>query len=97
MLHIINNFPISSSFFDTTQSGDTIIFTDNAVLAVRKENFEAVSLPKKIFNHINLCVRKADLLIRNIPDNELLRGVTVIDDLQYEDVMSHEAVFRSYN
>lgn len=97
MLHIINCFPISPSFLDSTKSGDTVIFTDNAVLAVKQENIEKESLTQKTFNHINLYVRKADLLIRNISNSELFRGVVIIDELQYENVKSQYFAIRSNN
>ena len=97
MLHIINTFPISQSFLDTTRSGDTVIFTDNAVLAVKQENIDFETLTKKAFNHINLCVRKADLLIRNIPNHELLRGVTVIDESQFSNAIDQDFAIKSYN
>ncbi|MCF6202059.1 MAG: hypothetical protein L3J59_00100 [Methylococcaceae bacterium] len=97
MLHIVDNFPIPSTFLNETQSGDTVIFTDNAVLAVKQENFETESLSQKTFSHINLCVRKADLLIRNISNKDLLRGVVVIDDLQYKSAIDQDFALKSNN
>ncbi len=97
MLHIINSFPISSSFFEHTHSGDTVIFTDNAVLALKQENFDHESLAQKTISHINLYVRKADLLIRNISNTDLLRNVVVIDDMQYELALSQSIAIKSYN
>jgi sulfur relay protein TusB/DsrH len=97
MLHIIKNFPVSPSFLDSTHSGDTIIFTENAVLAMIQNNIEKESMTQKAFNHINLCVRKADLLLKNISNHDLLRGVAVIDDLQYQNVISQQCAIRSCN
>ncbi len=97
MLHIINNFPISTSFLDTTTSGDTVIFTENAVFAVTQQNLQNQSLTQKTFNHINLYVRKADLLIRNISNSELFRGVVILDDLQYECAISQSFAIKSTN
>ncbi len=99
MLHIINSFPISHSFLDNTNTGDTVIFTDNAVLAVKQENIETEkeSFSQKALDHINLCVRKADLLIRNISSQDLLHGVVVIDEAQFKDVISEDFVFKSCN
>ncbi|MCK5829461.1 MAG: hypothetical protein KAH20_04090 [Methylococcales bacterium] len=97
MLHIIDNFPIPTFFLNKTQSGDTIIFTNNAVLAVKQGNIETESLMQKAFSHINLYVRKTDLLIRNISNNELLRGVIVIDELQYKNAISKRVALKSYN
>ena len=97
MLHIINNFPISPSLLDCTHTGDTVIFTDNAVFAAIHENIENESLTKKTFSHINLCVRKADLLIRNISNSDLLQGVAIIDDMQYKNAISEDFMIRSCN
>ena len=97
MLHIINSFPISPSRLNFTHSGDTVIFTDNAVFAATHKNIEKEAITQNTFSHINLCVRKADLLIRNISKKELLRGVTVIDDTQYENALSEDTMVRSCN
>ena len=97
MLHIINSFPISPSFLDNTHSGDSIIFTENAVFAAKQDNIGTESLTQKAFSHINLYVRKADLLIRNISNKELFRGVIIIDDIQYENATSQYFAIKSYN
>ena len=97
MLHIINSLPISPAFLDNTHSGDSIFFTDNAVLATKQDNIETESLMQKAFSHINLYVRKADLLIRNISNEDLFRGVIIIDDIQYENAISQDFVVKSYN
>lgn len=97
MLHIINSFPISPSFIDSTHYGDSVIFTENAVFAAKQDNIESESLTQKAFSHINLYVRKADLLIRNISNNELFRGVIIIDDIQYENAISQDFAIKSYN
>ncbi len=96
MLHIINSFPIAHSFFDGTETGDTVIFTENAVLAVKQDS-DSASFSKKTFDHINLCVRKVDLMLRDISKHDLLRGVVVIDETQYEDVLSEDFAFKSCN
>lgn len=97
MLHIINTYPISNSFLADTRSGDTVIFTENAVLAVKQENCNLEALSKKALKHINLYVRKADLLIKNISNSELLRGVTIIDDVQFNHAITHDIAIKSYN
>ena len=97
MLYIINSLPISRSFLNSTHSGDSVIFTDNAVFAAKQDNFETESLIKKTLSHINLYVRKADLLIRNISNNELLHGVIIIDDTQYKNAISQDFAIKSCN
>ena len=97
MLHIINSLPIPPSFLDNTHSGDSVIFTDNAVFAAKQDCIETKSWSQKTFSHINLYVRKADLLIRDIPNKELYRGVVIIDDMQYENAISQDFAIKSCN
>ncbi len=97
MLHIINSFPVPNSFLDSTQSGDIVILTDNAVLAAKKENISKESFPQKALSHINIYVRKADLLIRDISNSDLFRGVVIIDHMQFETITSQDYMVRSYN
>ena len=98
MLHIINSFPIPAALLDRTNSGDTVIFTGNAVLAVKQNKLNTEkTLTQKAFGHINLCVRKADLLIKNISISELWRGVAVIDEDQYKNAATDYFVVKSCN
>ncbi len=97
MLHIISNLPLSPVFIENTHSGDTIIFTDDAVLAVQQNNIDPESLTQKALSHINLYVRKADLLIKNISKSELLRGVVIIDESQFKAATAKEFAIKSYN
>jgi len=97
MLHIIDNFPLQPSFFNATNKGDTLILKDNAVYAAKLEN-QLESLPKKTLAHLNLYVNKADLLIRNISKNDLLRGVAILDNANdYQDVLLDNIACRSFN
>jgi len=96
MLHIINSLPLSPLFIENTHSGDTIIFTDDAILAVKQSN-TLESLTQKAFSHINLCVRKTDLMLKNISKSDLLRGVTIIDETQFQYATTEEFAVKSYN
>ncbi|WP_305909252.1 DsrH/TusB family sulfur metabolism protein [Methylomarinum sp. Ch1-1] len=96
MLHIIDHFPIKHETLAKTSIGDTVIFTDNAVYAVKQDDIDQ-NLARKTFAHINLCVRKADLLLRNISNRELFKGVAVLDDVDYRNVLSEEPAIRSLN
>ncbi|MCK4841620.1 MAG: hypothetical protein KAT04_07020 [Methylococcales bacterium] len=97
MLHIINSLPNSASFLNNARSGDTVIFTENAVLAAKQGYFDIESLTQKALDHINLYVRKADLLIQDISISELIRGVIVIDDMQYQSAITQNFAIKSYN
>lgn len=97
MLHIIDNFPIQRSFLDQLNSGDTIILKDNAVYAAKQENLKE-NLTKRTFAHLNLCVSKADLLLRNISNRDLARGVAILDNFDdYQDYLTQNIAMRSCN
>ncbi len=97
MLHIIDNFPLQHSFLESIHSGDTVILKDNAVYAVKQENIKE-SLTEKTLAHLNLCVSKADLLLRNISNNELFRGVAILDNINdYQDILIDDIACRSCN
>ena len=97
MLHIIDNFPIQHSFLQSTHSGDTVILKDNAVYAVKQENLKE-AMTKRTFAHLNLCVSKTDLLLRNISNNELIRGVAVIDSIdEYQEYLVQNIAVKSCN
>jgi len=97
MLHIVNQFPLQYSFLEKTNSGDTLMLKDDAVYAVKKENLRE-TLIKKSFAHFNLCVKKSDLLLRNIANHELIHGVSVIDDFdESNEYQAHNIAFLSCN
>ncbi len=97
MLHIISQLPLSSSFIKNTHSGDTVIFTNDAILAVKQNNVDIEHFTKKAFNHLNLCVRKADLLLKGFTNRDLLRGVAIIDESQFKNALSEYVAIKSCN
>lgn len=96
MLHIIDHFPPSIDTLSATMHGDTVLLKDNAVQAVRELN-QCTNKIKKAFAHINLCVRKKDLSARNIDNNEVLNGIAVLDEFDYQTVVEDEVAVRSSN
>ena len=97
MLHIIDDFPIQHSFFEQMHTGDTIILKNNAVYAAKQENIKT-SLTRKTLAHLNLCVSKTDLSIRNISCRELIRGVAIIDSAdEYQEYLTQNIAIRSCN
>ena len=97
MLHIVDNFPLQHSFLKNTHSGDTLILKDNAVYAAKQEYLKE-AFTKRTFTHLNLCVSKADLLLRNISNAELIKGVAIVDDFdEHQDGLSEDIAIRSCN
>ena len=96
MLHIINQFPFNPGELEKTAEGDTIIFTDNAVYSIKQDN-TTLKWIQTTLKHVNLCVRKADLMLRNISVNELIQGVAILEEFDWQMLDTQEAVVRSWN
>ena len=96
MIHIINQFPVNPDCLEKASNGDTFVFTENAVYAMQQNSTE-LNLAQKTFAHFNLCVRKADLLLRNLSISDLLKGVTIIEDFDYPSLLKQDQVIRSWN
>ncbi|WP_198244115.1 DsrH/TusB family sulfur metabolism protein [methane-oxidizing endosymbiont of Gigantopelta aegis] len=96
MLHIISQFPINPSELEKTVEGDTVIFTENAVYSIKQDN-TTLKWIQATLKHVNICVRKADLMIRNIDISELITGVAILEDFDWPMLESQEAVVRSWN
>jgi sulfur relay protein TusB/DsrH len=97
MLHIINQFPVDLGALKKTASGDTVVFTNNAVLAVKRNTQDNDSFIKKTFAHINLCVLKTDLKLIGITTRELLHGVSVLDEQDFRNMTHDSTAIRSCN
>lgn len=96
MLHIINNFPIDCSRLEQTTYGDTVLLTDNAVYAIKK-NDKSDKIFKKVSRHLNFCVLGSDLLSRGVSTSEIFRSVCVIDDMDLTTITEEKTVIRSCN
>ncbi len=97
MLHIINQFPVDPGALKKTASGDTVLFTKKAVLAIKRNTHNDDSFVKKTFAHINLCVLKTDLKHTGISTRELLHGVAVLDEQDFRNMTNDNMVIRSWN
>ncbi len=97
MLHIINQFPIDLGTLKKTASGDTVVFTNNAVLAVKRDTQDNNSFINKTFAHINLCVLKTDLKLIGISTRELLHGVAILDEQDFRNMTHDSMAIRSSN
>ena len=96
MLHIINHFPIEAAELDHTAFGDTIVLTDNAVYAV-KQNNEIHKLFKQALKRLNCFVLGSDMKARGLNTDEIVNGVSIIDEIDYEDIADESIAVRSWN
>ena len=79
MLHLIFQSVLEQAVIQRFSSGDDVVFMENAVFRVYKDNVLSPELLKMLNNNISLYVLSEDIETRGISDNELLAGVKVID------------------
>ena len=96
MLHIFNNFPIDRSRLEQTACGDTVLFTENAVYAVKKNN-KSDKIINKATRHPHFCVLGSDLSMRGVSLSEIFHNVSIIDDRDYNTITEEKTIFRSCN
>ncbi len=96
MLHIIDSFPVDHSELELTNSGDTVLFLKNAVFAVKKCDSN-LSMLRQVLSHLNMCVRKTDLITRGLSPSELAHNVTIIDEQEYRAITEQDGAIRSWN
>ena len=96
MLHIFNNFPIDCSRLEQTACGDTVLFTENAVYAVKK-NDNSDTLFKQAPRHLNFFVLGSDLITRGVSTSEILHNVSIIDDRDFYTITEEKTIIRSCN
>jgi tRNA 2-thiouridine synthesizing protein B len=78
MLHLIFQSPIETVLFERFDSGDVIVFLENAVLRLLQDSQLAETLKQQLSKN-RLCVLTDDLTTRGINAQELISGIEVID------------------
>lgn len=96
MLHIINDYPLDSAIFERTSFGDTVLFTENAVYALKKGQAVLENLHNYLY-HLNFCVLGTDLKNRGLSCSEIPGNVLVIDESDYRDIMENNMAIKSCN
>jgi len=96
MLHIINDYPLDSSTFERISWGDTVLFTENAVYALKKGQAALETLHQYLC-HLNFCVLGTDLKNRGLSCREIPGNVLIIDERDYRDIMENNMAIKSWN
>ena len=78
MLHLIFQSPIETAILERIDSGDVVVFLENAVLRILQNSNIRNLLVQKI-NTSRFCVLSDDIAVRGIAPDELVSGVEVID------------------
>lgn len=78
MLHLIFQSPIEGAILERIDSGDVVVFLENAVLRILQNSAISDTLTQQLGSN-RLCVLSDDLAVRGIAPNELVKGIEVID------------------
>jgi tRNA 2-thiouridine synthesizing protein B len=78
VLHLIFQSPIEAAILERIDSGDVVVFLENAVLRVIL-NSDISNMLTQQLGHNRLCVLSDDIAVRGIVPSELVKGVEVID------------------
>ncbi len=97
MLHLVFQSVLEQAIIQRIGSGDDIVFMENAVFRVYKDNVLSPELLKMLNNHINLYVLSEDIETRGIQLNELLLGIKVIDYSGLVQLTENNKVIMTWN
>jgi sulfur relay protein TusB/DsrH len=78
MLHLVFQSPIDMAILERIDSGDDVVFLENAVLRILQNSSLSGTLTR-LLKQNRLCVLADDIEARGIVANELVKGVDVID------------------
>ncbi|MDP1665434.1 MAG: sulfurtransferase complex subunit TusB [Methylobacter sp.] len=95
MLHLIFQSPIETAILERIDSGDVVVFLENAVLRVLQNSSISDTLTHQLSNN-RLCVLSDDIAIRGITLDELINGLEVIDYAELVELTVNNPVIQSW-
>jgi tRNA 2-thiouridine synthesizing protein B len=97
MLHLIFQSPIAHSVLQRIESGDDVVFFENAVFRLIKGTILSSELQQMLNNNVHLWVLSAELDTRGIQINKLIQGVEVIDFVGVVKLTEKNKVIRTWS
>ena len=97
MLHLIYQSPIDSSVIQRIESGDDVVFFENAVFRVNKAGLQNAELEQMLANNVHLYVLSDELVIRGVNVDELVLGIEVIDYSGLVTLTEKNKIIRTWN
>lgn len=95
MLHLIFQSPIETAILERIDSGDDVLFLENAVFRIlAKGNLGTVLT--ELLKHNRLYVLSDDINVRGISVTELVKGIEVIDYSEWVDLTVKNPIIQSW-
>ena len=96
MLHLIFQSPIDIAILERIDSGDVVVFLENAVLRVILNSDLSDRLTQQLGRN-RLYVLSDDIAVRGIAPNELVKGIEVIDYAGLVELTVNNPVIQSWS
>jgi len=97
MLHLIFQSSINNSLLQRIDSGDDVVFFENACYQLLKNAALNVELQQMLENRVYLHALAIELQTRGINDDELVLGVKLIDYPELLELTEKNKVIRTWN
>lgn len=96
MLHLIFQSPIEGAVLERVDSGDVVVFLENAVLRTLQNGAISDTLTQQLDSN-RLCVLSDDLAVRGIAPDELVTGIELIDYAELVELTVNNPVIQSWS
>jgi len=96
VLHLIFQSPIDIAILERIDSGDVVVFLENAVLRVILNSDLSDRLTQQLGRN-RLYVLSDDIAVRGIAPNELVKGIEVIDYAGLVELTVNNPVIQSWS
>ena len=95
MLHLVFQSPIETAILERIDSGDVVVFLENAVLRVLQNSVISDTLTRQLGRN-RFCVLSDDIAIRGISPDELVKGLEVIDYAELVELTVNSPIIQSW-
>lgn len=92
MLHLILQSPIETAVLDRVETGDSVVFFENAVFRILR-NGDLKQTLIQLQSNCRLFVLSDELTVRGIRSEELVSGIEIIDYAEFVELtVAHELI-----
>jgi tRNA 2-thiouridine synthesizing protein B len=95
MLHLIFQSPIETVILERIDSGDDVLFLENAVLRILEKGSLCPALTQ-LLKHNRLFVLADDIKVRGISVSELVKGIEVIEYSEWVNLTIKNPLIQSW-
>jgi tRNA 2-thiouridine synthesizing protein B len=97
MLHLVFQLPVDYSVLKRIDSGDDIVFLENAIFILNKNAILKGEIQRLLNSNIRLYVLIEDVEIRGIGISELVMGIEAIDFFRLVELTEKNELIRTWN